>query len=148
MKISLLEKPDFTEYLETGIISEKYKIDCNKLQFKVKNEFLKFNELILEIHRTSDKKLLYIYVSFENIESTKLLKISEVVSIEQELIEKLKKAKIVSVIFSIDGFLIDNFIAERENNLEKDENIFDIKDSNENNILLDFKNYKLCDILF
>lgn len=146
--VKLLEKPAFTEYLETGNISEKYKIDSKNLVFKSGKKELKFDYLILEIMRNKDRQILYIYVSFENIFSSDMLDIKNVVEIEPDLVEKIEKAKTLSVIFDIDEKLIDKFIAPKESNLEDKETIFDIEDSENEPILLNFKNYRVCDIMF
>lgn len=146
--VKLLEKPDFTEYLETGNISEKYKIDTKDLSFKSSDKDLKFEYVILEILRNKEKQILYIYVSLENVPASDVLEINKSVKIESELVEKLKGAKLVSVIFDIDEEMIDRYISPNENKLSKGENIFDIKDSNDESILLNLKNYRVCDILF
>jgi hypothetical protein len=141
--INLISEPEIFQNIETLVIIEKYVIDGQNISFNLAGSPISFDSFILELQRTEEKEIKSIFVSFENVDSKKILDLSKVINFDHKDLDILQNHEKVSAIFSITSSAIAKYIQPEYYFMKPKNSIFDFKDDNNSIVLLNFKYFSL-----
>lgn len=145
MFLKFTKKPQFYVNLDQDFLSEIYEIesDSNEGLFKLGEDFIDFNKIILEIQRKDFKTLKQIYVTLPDVSKENLDKISNFFEFNESQKKEIENIDKASIIFSIEEDAINEYIQPKYDSPDRSMEIFNFVDKSEEPILLDFKYYKI-----
>lgn len=142
MLLKYAKKPEYFLDVEKNKVIEIYDfLNQDKIPlFKLGNSKIDFDSFTLEVQRVGNK-LEHIFLTFYNVDSDKIAKLSEYYQITENEKFDIKDIKKATVLFSVDKEAIEESLQPQYESPESSKNLFNFTDTNKDSILLNLDFY-------
>ncbi|MFN8673876.1 MAG: hypothetical protein U0457_17575 [Candidatus Sericytochromatia bacterium] len=148
MLLQYAKEPEYFLDVEKNKVIEIYDFLNNTKAplFKLGEEKIAFDKFILEVQRV-ENKIENIFLTFHDVETEKIVKLSEYYQMVEDENFDLNTLKKASILFSVDKEAIESEIQPKYDSPEKSKDLISFKDSNEDTILLNLDFYLIEGII-
>lgn len=148
MLLQYAKEPEYFLDVEKNKVIEIYDFLNNTKAplFKLGEEKIAFDKFILEVQRI-ENKIENIFLTFHDVETEKIVKLSEYYQMVEDENFDLNTLKKASILFSVDKEAIENEIQPKYDSPEKSKDLISFKDSNEDTVLLNLDFYLIEGII-